>query len=162
MVWLPWILFSYEYWVAIIIPIDEVIFFRGVAEPPTRYWSYLIMYPLLFLDNDDLRFYLFLIFLGGYTVLLVRKFASTFRWLFMTGHERRRLPLVVLRVAGLRCGEVLPSDIHSGSGARLDTELCASLGPKVWPILTHRLAPWQTYQTWIKHQKNHNHLIHTY
>ena len=28
--------FSHEYWVAIIIPIDELIFFRGVAQPPTR------------------------------------------------------------------------------------------------------------------------------
>ena len=28
--WLPWILFSHSYWVAVIIPIDELIFFRGV------------------------------------------------------------------------------------------------------------------------------------
>ena len=30
-----WILFSQKYWVAVIIPIDELIFFRGVAQPPT-------------------------------------------------------------------------------------------------------------------------------
>ena len=32
---LPSILFSQKYWVAFIIPIDELIFFRGVAQPPT-------------------------------------------------------------------------------------------------------------------------------
>ena len=34
-VWLPSILFSHSYWEYIIIPIDEVIFFGGVAQPPT-------------------------------------------------------------------------------------------------------------------------------
>ena len=29
--------FPYIYWVSIIIPIDELIFFRGVAQPPTRH-----------------------------------------------------------------------------------------------------------------------------
>ena len=33
-VWLPSILFSQKYWVSIIIPIDELIFFRGMAQPP--------------------------------------------------------------------------------------------------------------------------------
>ena len=33
--WLPF-LCSHIYWVYVIIQIDEVIFFRGVAEPPTR------------------------------------------------------------------------------------------------------------------------------
>ena len=31
-----WLIFFSIYWVAFIIPIDEVIFFRGVAQPPTR------------------------------------------------------------------------------------------------------------------------------
>ena len=36
MVWLPSMFFSQKYWVAVIIPIDELILFRGVAQPPTR------------------------------------------------------------------------------------------------------------------------------
>ena len=37
-VWLPSILFSHIYWVNVIIPIDELIFFRGVAlQPPTSH-----------------------------------------------------------------------------------------------------------------------------
>ena len=39
--WLPFLAFSQKYWVSIIIPIDEVIFFRGVAQPPTS-WKWLI------------------------------------------------------------------------------------------------------------------------
>ena len=35
MVWLPSILFSQKYWEFLIIPIDELIFFRGVGQPPT-------------------------------------------------------------------------------------------------------------------------------
>ena len=38
-VWLPSILFSHSYWVSIIIPLDELIFFRGVAlahQPDTN------------------------------------------------------------------------------------------------------------------------------
>ena len=31
-------LFSHDYWVDVIIPTDEVIFFRGVKKPPTRWW----------------------------------------------------------------------------------------------------------------------------
>ena len=34
---LPSILFSQKYWVAVIIPIDELIFFKGVAQPPTSH-----------------------------------------------------------------------------------------------------------------------------
>ena len=35
--------FSQSYWDSIIIPIDELIFFRGVAQPPTSYMSYHII-----------------------------------------------------------------------------------------------------------------------
>ena len=38
--WLPFGLFSHKYWVAIIIPIDELIFSRGVAQPPTRLFTW--------------------------------------------------------------------------------------------------------------------------
>ena len=36
-VWLPWILFSHVFWEFLIIPIDEVIFFRGVQTPTTNH-----------------------------------------------------------------------------------------------------------------------------
>ena len=35
--WLPFLAFSQKYWESLIIPIDELIFFRGVAQPPTRH-----------------------------------------------------------------------------------------------------------------------------
>ena len=34
-VWLTSTIFSQKYWECLIIPIDELIFFRGVAQPPT-------------------------------------------------------------------------------------------------------------------------------
>ena len=38
------VLFSHLYWVSIIIPIDELIFFRGVAQPPTSIWRRVVTY----------------------------------------------------------------------------------------------------------------------
>ena len=54
-VWLPSILFSHSYWVAIIIPIAELIFFRGVAQPPTSTWYmiYIHIYWLYWRTEDS-------------------------------------------------------------------------------------------------------------
>ena len=35
-VWVPFFEFSQKYWEFLMIPMDELIFFRGVAQPPTR------------------------------------------------------------------------------------------------------------------------------
>ena len=52
--------FIFPYIGNVIIPIDEVIFFRGVAQPPTRFWSVfpwtdLSSWRLLFCDANNHR-----------------------------------------------------------------------------------------------------------